>query len=359
MGKVKLIAYYLPQFAPNEFNDKWWGPGFTEWTNVSLSRPLFKGHIQPQIPGELGFYDLRLDETRIAQENLAASYGVDAFIYWNYWLGDGETLLGEALDLKLKTKKQSLPFCLAWANHDWKGVFFGSKSTLLKQRYLGVKDYKKYFFSLLEAFTDERYFKLNGNPVFYIYNPKAFNVSEFCSLWNDLLNRNTDYSRFHFICEGYSLDNSEADLFDHVAFSNHRKIASHKAYNFGSKYVNYIYWLLAKKRGLQVYHYKDAMKFFVEDDCDNDKHAPVIVPNWDTSPRLGKNAVILHGSNPELFEDHLEDLFKRIKNKNPERNIAFIKSWNEWAEGNYLEPSWKFQRGYLEKLRKVKRKYFD
>ena len=198
----RIYAHFLPQYEPNAFNDQNWGKGFTEWTNVSLSRPLFKEHIQPQIPGELGFYDLRVKDTRLKQEELARKHGIEGFIIWDYWLGEGERLLDNYLNYKLSTPEQKLPFILAWANHDWKGVFFGSKSTLIKQKYLGEDDYKNYFLRLLPAFKDERYSRVGNKIPFYIY--KANDIPDFglfIRTWNDLAREHLNLDGFYFIGE--------------------------------------------------------------------------------------------------------------------------------------------------------------
>ena len=136
----RLFAFYLPQYYPTKENNAWWGPGFTEWTNVSLARPLFKGHFQPQIPGELGFYDLRLEQTRIDQAKLAAEHGIEGFIYWHYWLDDHTRMLNLPYDQLMESGHPEFPFCLAWANHSWKGVFFGSNKVLVEQKYGGDDD---------------------------------------------------------------------------------------------------------------------------------------------------------------------------------------------------------------------------
>ena len=151
--KARLIAFYLPQFHPIPENDKWWGKGFTEWISVTTAKPLFRGHRQPLIPGELGYYDLRLPEVRNAQAQLAQEYGIEGFCYWHYWLGGRKRLLERPFEEVLRSGQPDFPFCLAWANHDWKGVFFGAKNRLLiKQEYPGKDDYIEHFYAMLNAF---------------------------------------------------------------------------------------------------------------------------------------------------------------------------------------------------------------
>src|SRR3954463_14619973 len=156
---IKPIAIHLPQFHPIPENDEWWGKGFTEWTNVTQARPLFPGHKQPHIPADLGFYDLRLEETRIAQAELAKTYGIEGFCYWHYWFGNGKRLLERPFNEVLDSGKPDLGFCLAWANAKWGGVDYGDKYSrlLMDQLYPGPEDFTNHFNEVLPAFKDKRY----------------------------------------------------------------------------------------------------------------------------------------------------------------------------------------------------------
>src|SRR5450432_3413303 len=137
----RLIAIHLPQFHPFPENDEWWGKGFTEWTNVTKARPLFRGHCQPNLPGDLGFYDLRVPEVRDMQAELASSHGLEGFCYWHYWFGNGQRILERVFSEVLESGRPSLPFCLGWANESWSGVWYGSPNKiLLEQKYPGVED---------------------------------------------------------------------------------------------------------------------------------------------------------------------------------------------------------------------------
>lgn len=351
---VRLIAFFLPQYYPTDENNLWWGKGFTEWTNVALSRPLFKGHNQPQIPGELGFYDLRLEQTRIDQAKLAKEYGIEGFIYWHYWLGENKTLLDLPFKNLLSCSTPDYPYCLAWANHSWKGVFFGAKNRILvKQDYGGMVDFTKHFYYVLPAFKDSRYMRVDGKPIFYIFNPKDIpDIKYFINLWNSLAKKEGLLEGIHFIGEGIDIEHKNLYNLNGVSYSYHRRIASHRSLSYKNKYLAYLSWQFVRKRGLQVYEYKDAIKFFLKNNPTPENEYPQIIPNWDTTPRLKKDAVILHNSTPKLFGEHVKEVLESVKHKrHHENNLIFIKSWNEWAEGNYLEPSWKYQRQYLQELK--------
>ena len=191
--KARVIAFYLPQFHPIPENDKWWGKGFTEWTNVAKAKPLFRGHDQPRIPADLGFYDLRMPEVREMQAELACEAGIEGFCYWHYWFGNGRMLLERPFREVLDSGKPKFPFCLGWANHSWSTKTWIDKkgavgnAVIAEQTYPGVDDYRMHFDYLLPAFKDRRYIKVDGKPIFVIFAPLDIpDVSSFISLWRRL-----------------------------------------------------------------------------------------------------------------------------------------------------------------------------
>jgi hypothetical protein len=354
--KARVIAFYLPQFHPIPENDKWWGKGFTEWTNVGKAKVLFKGHYQPRVPADLGYYDLRVSETRKAQAELAREYGVEGFIYWHYWFGSGKRLLERPFTEVLHSKDPDFPFCLAWANETWKGFAHGmtNRNILIEQKYAGVEDYTAHFYEVLPAFKDKRYITVNDRPLFMIYKPVGEpEVKVFMETWQKLALEN-GLPNIYFV--GHCIDNkftvkeilengfdavNTTRLFNYTL--NHR--------TFGQKVKNRINRVIRKVP--LAYPYKIVSKYFLsvkEDSLEN--VFPSIIPGWDHTPRSGREGLVLTNSTPEYFENHVNDVVKIVQHKKPENKIIFLKSWNEWAEGNYMEPDLRWGKKYLEKLKK-------
>ncbi|MDJ0634982.1 MAG: glycoside hydrolase family 99-like domain-containing protein [Xenococcaceae cyanobacterium MO_188.B29] len=167
-NNIKAIAFYLPQYHPIPENDKWWGKGFTEWTSVAKAKPLFKDHYQPHLPADLGFYDLRLPEVRQAQADLAREYGIYGFCYYHYWF-NGKRLLERPFNEVLESGKPDFPFCLCWANENWTRRWDGQDREILIEQKYSVVDDREHIKSLISAFKDPRYIKIDGKPLFLIY----------------------------------------------------------------------------------------------------------------------------------------------------------------------------------------------
>ncbi len=351
-SKSRLIAFYLPQFHPIPENDQWWGPGFTEWTNVGKAKPLFKGHYQPKVPADLGYYDLRIPEVRHSQAEMAKTAGIEGFCYWHYWFGNGKRLLERPFSEVLNSGKPDFPFCLAWANETWKGFDHGlqNRNVLIEQTYPGIKDHEKHFYSLLPAFQDERYIRVEGKPLFMIYRPLDLpDIKEFIHFWQSLAIKN-GLKGIHFVGQtGFFEKRNEVlqlslDSVNIVRMTDYLRLNRSFARKVHDKLNKIIRQMPA------VYNYEQMLPYFTGKEDEELNCIPTIIPNWDHSPRSGREGLVIHNSNPELFEKHVTQVLGKIAHKPAEKSIAFIKSWNEWGEGNYLEPDLKYGKKYLEVL---------
>lgn len=353
--KFKTIAFYLPQFHPIPENDKWWGHGFTEWTNVVNAKPLFKGHFQPQLPADLGFYDLRLPEVREQQATMAKYAGVDGFAYWHYWF-NGKRLLEKPLNDVIKLKSPDFPFCLAWANETWSGIWHGQPNkVLIEQTYPGLKDYENHFYAILDILSDERYIKINGKPIFYIYSPDKIPDSKlFFDCWNKLAIKN-GLNEFYFVAR--SLNDSQCDKYLNLGYSalqtNWLGDAMEKCNISKTLWNRFTRKYLGDRLTLDIWDFEKLSKYLLNEKDKLNRYNPTILTGWDNSPRSGKRGRILTNYNPDTFEMYIKDVVNLINYKNnPEENIVFLRSWNEWAEGNYVEPNQKYGWKYLDVLRK-------
>lgn len=345
---ARLIANYLPQFYPTAENDAWWHKGFTEWTNVGKAKPLFKDHYQPRIPRDLGYYDLRLPEIRVQQAAMAREYGVEGFCYWHYWFGGGKRVLARVFDEVVKSKEPDFPFCLAWANETWSGRWHGAHNRILmEQTYPGDQDHTDHFYEMLPAFQDPRYITVEGKLFFMIYKPTLLPEPErFINLWNELAVKN-GLKGFYFVAQLYS--GADYQLFLDKGFD---AVNVTRFYDIERARTNKITRLIGRlSNARRVYNYEDALKYFVAEADKRVEYLPTILPNWDHSPRSKAQSFILHNSTPELFGLHLDQVLDVLKNKPQQQKIAIIKSWNEWGEGNYLEPDLKYGLAYLETLK--------
>lgn len=350
--KARVIAFYLPQFHPIKENDIWWGKGFTEWTNVGKAKRFFKNHYQPRVPADLGYYDLRVPETRKAQANMAKEYGVEGFCYWHYWFGNGKRLIERPFNEVLSSGEPDFPFCLAWANESWKGFAHGLKNRnlLIEQLYPGIDDYTAHFYEVLPALKDKRYIKVNNKPLFMIYKSIEFkDVKIFIELWNRLAIEN-GLEGIYFVAQTPDIeDKGRIISLGFEAINLVRMFDFIKKRKYLQKVIQRIKIDLFSYP--RIYNYSDVLKWFSGREDKSKDVFPCIFPNWDHTPRSGKEGIILHESTPELFREHVSMVVDSVKDKKPEERIIFIKSWNEWAEGNYMEPDLKFGMKYLEVLK--------
>lgn len=354
MEKIaRVIAFYLPQFHPIPENDRWWGKGFTEWTNVAKAKPMFPGHYQPHIPADLGFYDLRVPETRIAQAEMAKEYGVEAFCYYHYWFS-GKRLLERPFNEVLQSGEPNFPFCLCWANKTWSGVWHGCPDRILiEQTYPGTSDYKNHFYELLKAFSDDRYAKVDGKPLFVIYRPMEIpDVTRVTDFWRQLALRSGLKGLYLVGISHFDSFNPENSGFDARISQRLPPLTGggSSRYKFLKLYV-----FLKNGKMPTLYRYQEVTNFIVTNRTHAEYDYPCIIPNWDNTPRSGTNGLVLHESTPELFREQVKIAIDRMLSRPEEHRLIFLKSWNEWGEGNHMEPDMKFGRGYLEVLKKEMR----
>lgn len=365
-NSVKVIAFYLPQYHPTANNDYWWGKGFTEWTNVAKAKKLFHGHYQPHIPADLGFYDLRLPQSRKAQADLAKEAGISGFCYYHYWFGNGHKELEFPFEEVVRIKEPDFPFCLCWANESWYRKFWNKegsvvdKRVLAEQLYLGEVDNEKHFYDLLQAFRDERYMKKDGKLIFMIYKPFQFvMLKEFMEQWQKLAVQNSIPS-FFFIA--YTDDaNNEAQRLINLGFDAvcSCKMTVYRAEKGSllwqiNRYVRKL-WMIITNSPRKA-DYRKVYKYFIGKEEKKENIYPVLIPNWDHTPRSGINGDVLINSSPAAFEEHFKDVLEVVRKKEMKNQIVFLKSWNEWGEGNYVEPDLKYGHGFLYILSKYLKK---
>lgn len=363
----EIIALYLPQYHPTDDNNRWWGEGFTEWTNVGKAKPLFNGHYQPRVPADLGYYDLRLPETREKQAELAKEARVSAFCYYHYWFGNGKRELERPFNEVLQSKKPDLPFCLCWANQSWHNKFWNTDGTiekklLIEQCYPGIEDIITHFYTLLPAFKDKRYHKIDNRNFFMIYDPMNHpEMRNFITKWRELAAKE-NIADFYFVAHWQNELTPEiiqrlTDYgFDKINYCGLWEAPGRLSrFRDEGKSVIRLAYRKVKDiiesrilRNFKYFRYKDIYPFFLDGSETDEMIIPTIIPNWDHSPRSGKSAYIIGDSSPNLFKNHLLDTLKMISGK--KNNIIILKSWNEWGEGNYVEPDLKWGKGYLNVL---------
>jgi lipopolysaccharide biosynthesis protein len=349
---IRAIAFYQPLFHPIPDNDSWWGTGFTEWTNVTRARKRFPFHDQPRRPADLGYYDLRVPETRAAQAALAQRYGIEGFCYYHYWFA-GRRLLERPFNEVISSGQPDFPVCVCWANQSWTGIWHGAPNrTLMEQTYPGDDDHRAHFDALLPAFTDRRYIRVDDKPLFVVYQPDEIpHLRRFVDLWQELAAR-AGLKGLHFAGVAHDVNwRAEDRGFDAVIphllpplktwYPWHRPIkkagAAARAW-FGVP---------------TVYQYGSILPGLLPQGPLRRPTYPCVIPNWDNTPRSGRNGRVLHAATPELFRVHFRQAVALVNAATNQHPIVFIKSWNEWAEGNYLEPDGRYGHAYLEVVKQV------
>lgn len=356
-AKVKAIAFYLPQYHPIPENDNWWGKGFTEWTNVTKAKPQFKGHYQPHLPADLGFYDLRLPEVRQAQAELAKSHGIYGFCYYHYWF-NGKRLLNRPFDEVLASGQPDFPFCLCWANENWTRRWDGKEQELLIAQNYSEADDIAHIRWLAKAFQDPRYIRITDKPLFLVYRAsKLPDSKKTTALWRQ---------------EAHRLGIGDLFLCNVESFYTERSTPISSGFDasvefqpdwtrLGPPLKKSRLWKILRKLGItsqafgenKVYDYSSVVEHMMDKPSPNYLRFPCVTPSWDNTSRRKQNAVIFHASTPTMYQYWLESVVRRTLSASQQEPFVFINAWNEWAEGNHLEPCQKWGHAYLDATAKA------
>ncbi|MGB7053050.1 MAG: glycoside hydrolase family 99-like domain-containing protein [Acidimicrobiales bacterium] len=338
----KALAFYLPQFHPIPENDEWWGMGFTEWTNVMRARPLFPGHYQPHVPGELGYYDLRVPEVRAAQAELARSHGIAGFVYYHYWF-NGQQLLERPFDEVLASGQPDFPFALCWANEEWTRNWDAESGTVLMPQEYSDADDLAHIRWLATAFADDRYIKIDGRPLMLVYRvPELPDPKRTADTWR------TEAQRL-----GYP------DLYLCWVESRGRPQGGPEQFGmdatvgFRPHHPEQVQLPVRTARGHHLYDYPDSARREMERLVTPWKRFPSVMVQWDNTARRPVGASIFCDATPDVYQHWLGYTAASVATVRPEENYVFVVAWNEWAEGNHLEPDERYGRAFLEATRAV------
>lgn len=355
---MKIIAFYLPQYHTFPENDKFWGKGFTEWTNVKRAVPLYKNHYEPREPLNDNYYNLLDPKTFAWQIELAHKYGIYGFCFYHYWFS-GKILMKKPMEMFLENKEYKQHFCISWANETWSRRWNGSEQDILiRQDHGDEKEWREHFYYLLPYFKDNRYILDKGKPLFILYKPEIFpKYLEMFELWNNLAIKE-GFPGMSFAIQSAIWNNS--DEYDHskvdyrIMFEPGFTGLRHKhSVKFKLEHIKCrAFELINTKLKSEPISYKSFCEDILDRHVSSEQYIPGMFVNWDNTPRKGEHGSTTLGNTPELFEK----TFSKLIRKNREeyhKDMIFINAWNEWAEGCYLEPDKKYGYAYLEAVRKA------
>ena len=343
---TKLIAFHLPQFHPTPYNDEWWGKGFTEWTNVTKARPRFRGHYQPHLPADLGFYDLRLPEARDAQAALASEYGIYGFCYYHYWF-NGTRLLERPVDEILKLGTPNFPFCLCWANESWTRVWSGDEKQILMGQTYSEDDDLAHIRWLSRAFADPRYIRVDGKPLFLVYRAAGLtNPKKTTEIWREEASR-LGIGGLHICLVESNFDDPIVEPIQYgfdaaVEFQPRLRLLRQP---LPQRAIQRFFPNAPNNR---FHSYRELIAKALAEPLPPYPRYPGICPSWDNSARRKTRYFALKDSSPDLYEHWLREVIARAPINFDEDKIIFVNAWNEWSEGCHLEPCRKWGRRYLE-----------
>jgi len=351
---AKAIAFYLPQYHPIPENDQWWGKGFTEWRNVTRARSLYSRHYQPHLPADLGFYDLRLPETRQAQAELAQAFGIHGFCYYHYWF-NGRRVLQRPFEDVLASGEPDFPFCLCWANENWTRRWDGSDDEILLSQIYSEQDDRDHLMSLLTAFRDPRYIRINGKPLFLVYRTSALpQPARTAKIWRSIAH-----------------DHGLGDLYLVSVESKEEEINTPHSFGFDAAVEFQPCWPMLGMLPSQAPSLRERIKGIIKNESPGKKihrvidygkvcqaalarpappypRFPCVTPSWDNTARRRWGGIILQDATPERYGQWLRQTVERLPDYGLPEPIVFINAWNEWAEGNHLEPDQRWGTRYLK-----------
>jgi lipopolysaccharide biosynthesis protein len=354
---TRAIAFYLPQYHPVPENDEWWGKGFTEWRNVTRALPQFPGHYQPHLPADLGFYDLRLPEARQAQADLARSYGIHGFCYYHYWF-NGRRILERPFNEVLNSGNPDFPFCLCWANENWTKRWDGLDQEILLEQVYSEDDDRLHMQWLAQAFQDPRYIRVDGKPLFLVYRAaKMSNPLNTAKTWREEAKKLGIGDIFLCRVESFPDEHDDPSLIGFDACVEFQPDWT----QLGAKLQSSKPWRLARKLHLaesayathNIYDYAEMVEQMLAKPKPTYKRFPCVTPSWDNTARRKSGATILRDATPEVYEYWLSQVVQDICAHPSNDKLLFINAWNEWAEGNHLEPCQKWGHAYLEATQRV------
>jgi lipopolysaccharide biosynthesis protein len=339
---MRLIAFYLPQYHPIPENDLWWGKGFTEWTNVAKATPQFEGHYQPHVPADLGFYDLRVEEVREQQAELARAYGIAGFCYYYYWF-NSRRLLGRPLDEVLRLKKPDFPFCICWANEPWTKNWDGKQSEILLPQSHSPESDERFILDLLPALSDERYIRIGNRALLLVYRTELFpDIARTAQVWKDTAFK---HGIDLYLCRVESFSGCLPSTVNFDAACefppNYVGVMPEQPADLGIR-------ALGTFQG-RIYDYDKLVRLMLHRADPAYKRFYGAVPAWDNTPRRGSGATIFVNSSPDLFRHWLTTALQKTERRfQADERIVFVNAWNEWGEGCHLEPDHRYGHSYLE-----------
>ncbi len=345
LDRVRLIAFYLPQYHPIPENDAWWGKGFTEWTNVTRARPNFRGHYQPQLPADLGYYDLRLPEVRRQQAELARQFGIQGFCYYYYWF-NGHRLLHRPLGEVVASGEPDFPFCVCWANENWSRRWDGRESDILMAQHYTPEDDLAFIRALLPVLSDPRYIRIEGRALLLVYRATLLPDSQATTdRWREECHRAGLAEPYIAFVHSFHEGNQLSPGFDAaVEFPphGHSVRAAPPGDMLNPDFQGHFFDYPATARAFAALRYPHRKVF------------RSVMPAWDNTARRQNDGHIFLDASPEVYEDWLRRMIAETREQGfGEERILFINAWNEWAEGNHLEPDTRFGLGYLEATRRA------